>query len=432
MLEVFINLICAFLMAIDGYYIITKIMDRKEKFSLKTILYLLINSIVITIIHYRDYQTAFILNFTINILTYKVILKNNINESIIGTSMMMLLIVLSDMILLPFLSSITSIQVLENNILVFLISNVLVLFISIIIINIKWINKLLEKYYNILTKYNIHLNIFFIIIMIIGISGSIINIFNNNKLNINLVGDIIITISLIVIGIIFIITREKYQKLENQYDNLNEYIKNFEDWIEKEQFIRHEYKNQLAVIYSLSSEKNVKDKIQEILNNNMNIDDKMVYKLRVLPKGGLKGLLYYKTIIAKKNKINLTIDVSINEKGILNKLSKKKMNELTKIIGIFYDNAIEASAETRKKNLMIEIYELKDKVNIVISNTFKKNNVVENRFGKGISTKGKGRGNGLYFAHKILNENKWIIEKQEIIDNYYVETLSIIKNTSKK
>ena len=102
------------------------------------------------------------------------------------------------------------------------------------------------------------------------------------------------------------------------------------------------------------------------------------------------------------------------------------------MIGIFYDNAIDAAKESRKKILLIEIYELKDKVNIVISNTFKKSSIIERNFEKGISSKGEGHGNGLYFATKILMNNDWIEQKKEIIDNYYVETITIKKSTSKK
>ena len=87
MLEGFINFICAFIMAIDGYYIIKKFSENNTKISIKIIIYLIINSIVITLIHYRDSQTAFVLNFIVNVLTYKSIFKNNIIEYIVETAM---------------------------------------------------------------------------------------------------------------------------------------------------------------------------------------------------------------------------------------------------------------------------------------------------------------------------------------------------------
>ena len=181
------------------------------------------------------------------------------------------------------------------------------------------------------------------------------------------------------------------------------YVQNFEDWIEKEQLNRHEYKNQLAVIRCLTKEKNVKDKIDEILEDNINIEGSVVSKLKFLPKGGIKGLMYYKAAIAQKKKINLTVDVDLEPKSILTKLSEQDVRVLCKLIGIYFDNAIEAAAETRKKSVLLEIYEIKDKVTIVLSNTFKKHDNFKNRNKKGVSSKGEGHGNGLYFASKLIS-----------------------------
>ena len=301
-----------------------------------------------------------------------------------------------------------------------------------IIINIRFIQTFLSKIYIVLKSKELNLNIIFIIFILMGISSSSYNILISSRNNKKIIANILIIIVLVAVAALFAQKQNNYNKLSSQYDTLFSYVKNFENWIEKEQFVRHEYKNQLAVIYALTEEKNVKDKINEILNNVINIENKQINLLKVLPKGGLKGLMYYKTSVAQSYKINVTIDISINEKGTLSKLNNKKINELTKIIGIYYDNAIEAAKESKKKNILIEIYELKDSVKIVISNTFNKNSIVTGPPKKGISSKGKGRGNGRYFASNIINKNKWIEEKQEIIDKYYIETITIIKNASNK
>ena len=64
-------------------------------------------------------------------------------------------------------------------------------------------------------------------------------------------------------------------------------------------------------------------------------------------------------------------------------------------------------------------------MNFIFSNTFKKHKNMQDRNKKGVSSKGEGRGNGLYFANKLIKENSWIEEKQEIIDNYYVQQISV-------
>ena len=138
--------------------------------------------------------------------------------------------------------------------------------------------------------------------------------------------------------------------------------------------------------------------------------------------------MYYKAAIAQKHRLHLTTDVNINTHGILSKLSEENIRKLCKLIGIYFDNAIEAAEESKKKNIMIEVYELKNKVSFVFSNTFKKNKNMKDRNKKGVSSKGKGRGNGLYFASKLIKENTWLEQKQEIIDNYYIQQI-IIKNS---
>ena len=203
------------------------------------------------------------------------------------------------------------------------------------------------------------------------------------------------------------------------------YVKVFENWIEEEQFIRHEYKNQLAVLRSMTKEKKVKDKIDSIIAENINIDDSMINELKNLPNGGLKGLLYYKLAVAKNKNVNVEVDVSPTVGKFLKKLSEEQIKVLSKLLGVYCDNAIEAASDTKKKIVSIEIYCLENAVNFVVSNTFDKNKIISNRNEKGVSTKGKGRGNGLYFAGKLLNRNNWIEEKQNIVNDFYIEKISI-------
>ena len=59
-------------------------------------------------------------------------------------------------------------------------------------------------------------------------------------------------ISLGIMALIFVKNRNSYNELTDEYDSLFSYIQNFEEWIEKEQLNRHEYKNQLAVLRCLT------------------------------------------------------------------------------------------------------------------------------------------------------------------------------------
>lgn len=260
-----------------------------------------------------------------------------------------------------------------------------------------------------------------------GLSSLVYNISKTSIFKFDYVINTAIMLIFFSITYIYIKSKNNYNELSSRYDGLFTYVQNFEDWIEKEQLNRHEYKNQLAVLRCLTKEKKVKDKIDEILDDSINVEGEVVHQLKSLPTGGLKGLMYYKTAIAQKNKINLTVNVSIENKSILNKLSEQNIRSLCKLIGIYFDNAIEAAKETRKKIVLIEIYELKDKVNIVFSNTFKQHKNFKDRNKKGVSSKGEGHGNGLYFASKLIAKNEWLEGKQEVIDKYYIQQLTIKK-----
>ena len=431
MLEVFINFICAIIMSLLGVYIIQKIIQVKVSLSFKNIIIVLMNAIIIVGFHYIRFNTfTSLFSFLINTITYKILFKKRYSESLVFTGILMIIIFISELIWLSMFVNFFSMNSLRNNIEIYLLTNVIIAMTSIAICNINAIKRMITKTYEVLLKKEKLINWAFIVLFIISASAVMYNITMNYHKNIFFLSNVIIMCVTLLIVIIYLYENAEYNKLSNEYDVLLSNVKNFEDWIEKEQFIGHEYKNQLAVLYELSKNKAIKNKIQEIINQNLNINNNMVYLLKKLPKGGLKAILYYKSIIAQNNKINLTVDVSVDDKGILTKLSIEQIDELAKILGIIFDNAIEAAINTRKKNILLEIYELKDKVNIVVSNTFQKNKIINNRYEKGISTKGSGRGNGLYFVKKILNRNNWIEEKQEIIDNYYIETITI-KNTSK-
>lgn len=430
MLGVLVSFSNSLLMGLLGFYII-KILTKSETqiYSLRTIIYLLLECIIVPVLQERLYpEIKPLIIYSVNIIIYKNIFKLNIDDSIIVVGIAMILNLIGDVIVSVLITIIAlSNQTMINNNLAPFVNTLIVLMITLLIINNSKVKeKLCTFYTNIANKTKVSTVIFFLLTVIIScILGF--HIYKSLHFDVSYIATLITIGILITLIIIFINSRNQYNSLVNEYDSLFSYIQNFEDWIEKEQLNRHEYKNQLAVLRCLTKEKKVKNKIDEILEDNINIEDQEVTQLKRLPKGGIKGLMYYKAALAQKNKINLTTDVSIDLNSTLTKLSEKEIKILCKLIGIYFDNAIEAAIESRKKKLSIEVYELKDKVSFIFSNTFRKNNIFKDRNRKGVSSKGKGRGNGLYFADKLIKENNWLEQKQEIIDRYYIQEIIINK-----
>lgn len=78
--------------------------------------------------------------------------------------------------------------------------------------------------------------------------------------------------------------------------------------------------------------------------------------------------------------------------------------DLARILGIFLDNAIEATLETGQPQIGLNIIQNKAGVSIIISNRFRDNGMVLHRLKqKGFSTKTGHQGIGLSNAQKIIS-----------------------------
>ncbi len=428
--------ISSIILSIMGLFSINRIIKSTAKLlNIKnTILigFLIILPVVIYNIEYNYMYTIIV--YIMMMVTYKYILNISFIKSIILCAILLLFMSVFDLITVGILIIFVSLQEIRTvwylNVISSTISSLFV-FIVFSIPSVKiWINNFVNS---IETKRFPKFIIFFVLV-IIAISTILYTISLNCKLNNIFSTNFLILIIVFLLSIILIEERNKYEKLYQQYDGLFEYVKIFEEWIEKEQFTRHEYKNQLAVLRCMTKEKKVKDKIDSIITDYINVDDEMINELRMLPNGGLKGLLYYKIIVANNNKLNLEVDVSNKVNKQFKKLSQSKIEVLSKILGVYLDNAIEASSTSKKKLISLEIYVSNNDIVFIISNTFNPNNIVHNRNQKGSSSKGPGRGNGLYFATKLLQKNNWIDETQTISKDFYIEKIIIktAKDTSDK
>ena len=427
MLQVLTKFICFLIMYTAGCFVIRNFTDNYPKIKMNTNLCIALLAIVTIFLSKEEYATTYtIVIFLLNIVVYKNRFKLDISQATIAVSILMLLIIISDIAITPVLRLFFTQNQIKNDFVVAIIANMTIALSSIGIINIPTIKNKLKLFYNNINSKKKLGSLAFLIILIVGICNLVYR-FASNPIDKTYIHNFVILISFLVIAYIFIENQNNYKMLSSKYDSLFNYVQNFEDWIEKEQLNRHEYKNKLAVIRTITKDKKVINKIDEILEDSINIEDEIVSQLKDLPKGGLKGLLYYKVAIAQKKRIKLIVDVSIKNKSYLQKLNENQIRDICILIGIYFDNAIEAAENTKEKYVLLEIYELSDKINIVISNTFKEEDNLDNRNEKGITSKGEGHGYGLYFANKIVTKNKWIESNQEVVEKYYIQTLSIKK-----
>ena len=422
------SIVCGLIINISFFTIIKRIMNSKIELSnMSNLFFILALSIMYAVIYNEGYSVLYtIANYLSIMLFNKIIFKENMKNTIISTIIALLIIMLADFINSLIIINFFSLEQIRSCWYVRIISNMIVAIVSIALFSIKPVVNKCRYFYQKINNKDITIILLFIILVV----SIVVVTFNMSKKlvwNADYFANFFVVITLIIFCYIFINENNEFNILNEKYDSLFNYVQTFENWIEKEQLNRHEYKNQLASIRCITKEKKVRDKIDSIMLDNINITNDTVNQLKPIPNGGLKGLLYYKIAIAENNKLNIELDISIKNPNIIKKLTEDKIKILCRLLGIYLDNAIEAAKETKKKIISIEIYEVDKNINIVITNTFDNTNDISKRNDKGFTTKGQGHGKGLYFAKKMIDKSNWLEESQSILEKYYIQRL-IIKN----
>ncbi len=223
------------------------------------------------------------------------------------------------------------------------------------------------------------------------------------------------------------------ENVSKKYDGLLDVMKNYESDIEEQRTLRHETKNEFATIKCKLQDKedngSIIEYIDSVIGDKEKVSTTKYSKFKYLPSNGLKGFFYYKFLEAENKGINVSVNISKQiENSFLKDVDTKDFKDLARIIGVYLDNAIEASSISKDKKLGIEMYLINEKVEIIITNTFN-NEINLDKIGKeSFSTKGKNRGHGLLLVKKILSENNMFEAKNEIRNNVYIQTLKVTNN----
>ena len=240
---------------------------------------------------------------------------------------------------------------------------------------------------------------------------------------------------IVLISVLFSLIKQMIanNKLVKEYDRLLEFMTTYEEEIEKQRILRHETKNEFLAIRAKLADKEEEQEIlkyiDDILKDKIIVKQEEYAKFGYLPPNGIKGLCYFKVQEAEKKGliIGLNIPKRIKNSTIFH-LETRQQREFAKILGVFLDNAIEASSESDEKQLGIEAYITKDQeFKMIISNTFK-NKIDQEKLGKeSFSTKGKNRGHGLLLVNHIIKGNHIFETKTDIQGNIYSQTIIVKK-----
>jgi len=198
----------------------------------------------------------------------------------------------------------------------------------------------------------------------------------------------------------FILYKRSIEQIEREQQDF--YNKSLENSLFNLRRFRHDWNNNLSVIYSLLSMNKIeetKQYLKEIIEYKLyNIDTTSLFNIK---NAGLFGLISLKQNQARDK----GLDIIVEGVGEITTIPKIKVSELCEIIGIFLDNAIEES-EKVKENIEFSFYDTEASIEIKIKNKCQ-SEVDLSRLGS-YTTKGSDRGSGLRIVDGILSKYKHI------------------------
>lgn len=373
-----------------------------------------------------------IIMFLTNIIVYKLLFKITYSKAIFLTVLYIFVLIIPDMIEVFFITKILNIskEFCYETIAGSLLSNIIICFLFVFttfLLRIK-LKKILD--------YRIENNIKLIILSIMTLICIVMFLYllNHEYRNGN---QIIQYIFIMVLSIIILFSLIKQtmenEKLMKKYDKLLEFMTTYEQEIEKQRTLRHETKNEFLNIKAQIVDDQEKDKILDYINGILNDKTKIKFeeyaKFQYLPPNGIKGLCYFKVQEAQNKGLVVGINISSQiDNSNIYKLDIKQQRNFGKILGVFLDNAIEASLDTKEKQLGIEAYNKNGEYQMIISNTYNNDVDIDKIGEEKFSTKGKNRGHGLLLVKSIVEDNPIFEIKTKINDKLYIQYIKIKKS----
>ena len=282
-----------------------------------------------------------------------------------------------------------------------------------------------------------------VVIVLVGgniLLCTIIFLINNWAARVNEFPEVVASTNLLVFSIytilLFVVTvivlkifknKEQMEQERQQYAALEEYSNQIENMYTNLRAFKHDYINILTSMSGYFDTENYEG-LKQYFNENilttsetLNRDNYRLNQLKNIKDLALKGLVSSKLIYAHE----MGIDVYIDILEPIETIAIKEI-DLTRILGIYLDNATEAALETEEKAIKFNMVKGENSTAIVLMNSFNDRGIPLGQLEKsGYSTKGDNRGLGLYNVKKILSNYENVYKTTSIDGRYFVQTLEI-------
>lgn len=435
-MKTIVEFFMCFLTHIVDIIVFSKLVDQKTKINIKVIFFIIIFSLIdfFIVLKSGDFLRPIITNL-ITFILLELIYKKTVSKTIIGTVFVFLGYVIPELIVIIIFYGILNVNenFIFNNPIGILISNISIIIIYLSLINIKKLTKVINRiieWYDDKRIINTIINTLFAIILCFAL------IYNISHDYVNNINDIAL-IMLILIGMVLFISgffKEKSFNIKLEEDNvaLVKYSKIYKDEVNSKGKLLHEYNNQLLMLKGMLKNKKINEAntfVNTLLDKYENTcENDWIYKLEKLPNSYINDYITLK-IAEMYNEgivVLLEIDEDLND-DLIWKNAYKYIQEFTQILGVIFDNALQATKLLEDKQIIIEIKNNEDNIEFDISNTYSSNIDFEVVFNEGYSTKGNDHGYGLSLVKDIINNNNNFMNEREINGKFYVQKVSIKK-----
>ena len=246
---------------------------------------------------------------------------------------------------------------------------------------------------------------------------------------------LIITTAVLIVTISFSIIRQiQYKRNMREIENYYKYTLQIEKINHEMRKFRHDYVNILSTMSDFIRENDMEGLDQyfheEILpmQDSMQMNAIKINGIENLKVREIKGLLTTKILQAQEKNIRISIEVP----ETIEKIEMPIIN-LSRVIGILLDNAIEAS-EKIVDDPLIRIAFIKNEDDSVMFIVMNKCDTdmprVHTLFQENFSTKGKNRGLGLSTLKELTDTTSNVLLDTTIDNNYFIQKVEILNTDS--
>lgn len=407
------------------------LLDRTIKIDKKTIGLIIINSLGLTI-NYLIMQDLIKVIFTfIDLIIFnKLITKDITSKCVIVTFIEYLNTIITETILGLVLGVVLTTLDID---IINLIRKTVVINTLVMGINYLFIYEFRKFYRRILLKMEDN-SLLYIIILTLSLLLCVGAVFykadyTDWKLTWQLIGNIAIILTMCIIAIVTIYQRVKYEKVNKQYEDLAKFSEINATLVEDYSVLNHEYKNQLIIIKGMIGKKNkdVHEYIDSLISERKGITSQWIIELNNISFMGLRSFMNHKILEMRSKGLNANVVISKDCKNInLEALPTEVKKSIYSIVGVYLDNAMEAALLSEEKMVAINAYTTnKNQICLEIANTFSGEVELNKINTYGYSSKGTGRGTGLYIVNKLIKEHDCLESNTIIEHGYFIQKLII-------